>query len=73
MQLLRCPDPDCEAPAEVVDRWCQESTDGPLEHVRTRCLQRHHFTVLAERLRPSPDSVPRASRRLAAPSDPGGG
>jgi len=45
MEILACPDPTCPAYAEVVDRWSVPSTDGPVEHVRTRCLDRHIFTV----------------------------
>jgi hypothetical protein len=50
MELVRCPDTSCTGPAEVVDRWRLASTDGPADHVRTRCLHRHMFTVLADRL-----------------------
>lgn len=28
----------CNAMAEIVDRAILESTDGPIEHLRTRCL-----------------------------------
>lgn len=39
--LGECPEPGCGLPAEFVrrDRW--ESTDGPLETIRTRCLVGH--------------------------------
>lgn len=47
---VRCPDPDCSAPAEIVDRWVWDSTHGPIEHVRTRCLARHVFTPQATTL-----------------------
>lgn len=42
--LVRCPDLDCGQPAEVIDAWWWRSTDGPVAHVRTRCLARHTFT-----------------------------
>jgi hypothetical protein len=49
-----CPDlvgcPACAAPAEVVDRYALESTDGPIEHATVVCALRHRFTVLVERL-----------------------
>jgi len=45
-----CPDPGCTAPAEIMDRWSWNSTDGPIEHVRTRCLARHIFTPTADSL-----------------------
>ncbi|HEY6796530.1 MAG TPA: hypothetical protein VI248_17785 [Kineosporiaceae bacterium] len=51
MEIITCPDPDCGAPAEIVDRWTVQSTDGPVEHVTTRCLHRHRFTPRVERLR----------------------
>jgi hypothetical protein len=41
MDLTRCP--ECAAPAEVVDRHVLESTDGPIEHARVRCVDRHVF------------------------------
>jgi hypothetical protein len=51
--------PECAAPAEVVDRFVLESTDGPIEHAIVLCVLRHRFTVLVERLvsprPPSPD------------------
>ena len=37
--------PDCGAPAEVTDRFVLESTDGPLEHLRLRCIRRHWFLL----------------------------
>jgi hypothetical protein len=46
--LVGCP--ACAAPAEVVDRYVLESTDGPIEHATVVCAIRHRFTVLVERL-----------------------
>lgn len=37
--------PECQAPAEVVDRYEQESTSGPVALVATACVRRHHITV----------------------------
>ncbi|PJJ54219.1 hypothetical protein CLV56_3727 [Mumia flava] len=51
MELTTCP--DCGAPAEVTGRFALESTDGPMEHVRLRCVLGHWFVGLAERLLPS--------------------
>jgi hypothetical protein len=45
MEIIGCPDPGCTSPAEVVDRWHFYSTDGPVEHLKTRCLAGHGFTV----------------------------
>jgi len=41
---IYCPQPDCGAHAEIVDRWTWTSTDGPVEHVRTWCSNGHGFT-----------------------------
>jgi hypothetical protein len=70
--LVGCP--ACEAPAEVVDRYVLESTDGPIEHATVVCAVRHRFTVLVERLAThtvrsdaaswaTPRSTPGAARR----------
>lgn len=39
--------PQCGQPAEVLDRSSLESTDGPVEHVRIRCVNRHWFLLPA--------------------------
>jgi hypothetical protein len=41
MDMTNCP--QCGEPAEIFDRHVLESTDGPIEHARVRCLQMHHF------------------------------
>jgi hypothetical protein len=43
LDLVVCP--QCAAPAEVVDRFTLPGTDGPVEHVKVRCLQRHWFLL----------------------------
>ena len=58
LDLVACP--ACAAPAEVVERYVLESTDGPIEHATVRCSERHRFTVLVERL-----VTPRAPERGA--------
>jgi hypothetical protein len=50
LDLTVCPEPSCSSPAYIVDRSAMESTDGPIEHARTRCLNRHHFLLPVERL-----------------------
>jgi hypothetical protein len=45
LSLTVCPEPGCVAPAEIVDRFVQGSTDGPIEHVRIRCVRRHWFLL----------------------------
>jgi hypothetical protein len=47
LEIVGCP--ECAAPAEVVDRFLLESTDGPLEHAIVTCTERHRFTVLVQR------------------------
>jgi hypothetical protein len=44
MTIVICPEPGCAAPAEVLDRWTFASTDGPLVHLKTRCLHGHCLT-----------------------------
>ena len=41
LELTHCP--DCGLPAEVIDRTVMPSTDGPVEHVKTRCITGHWF------------------------------
>ena len=59
LEIVECP--ECAAPAEVVDRFVLESTNGPIEHAIVLCVLRHRFTALMERLvssrLPSPDGT----------------
>lgn len=41
LQLTGCP--ACGACAEIEHRSVLESTDGPIEHVKLRCVNRHWF------------------------------
>ena len=52
MDIVACPDPTCPAPAWVYDRWTWESTNGPVEHVKTGCGEGHWFSPLAASLVP---------------------
>lgn len=54
--------PECHAPAEITDRFDLPGTDGPVGHVRTRCVDRHLFTLLTERLPAA--TVPQPARRI---------
>ena len=45
LELTDCP--DCGLPAEVIDRSTLQSTDGPVDHVKTRCVVGHWFTTPA--------------------------
>ena len=51
-QWVYCPEPGCASPAEVYDVYTAESTDGPIEHGRVRCLSpdRHHFVMPTDRI-----------------------
>ncbi|GAA1545601.1 hypothetical protein [Nocardioides humi] len=55
LEVVPCP--ECERPAEVVERCFLIGTDGPVEHVRIQCVDRHWF------LMPAPETArtPRAA------------
>ena len=42
--------PECDGPAEVEWRAVLESTAGPVEHCRVRCLHGHWFLLPAAAL-----------------------
>jgi hypothetical protein len=44
--LTTCP--SCLKPAEIVDRFTLPSTDGPAEHIKVRCVDKHVYTVLVD-------------------------
>ena len=56
LDLTVCPEPGCICPAQIFDRSVLRSTDGPVEHVRVRCLNHHFFLLPVGKL---------TSRRLA--------
>ena len=45
LDLTRCPDPGCGAPAEVAHRWTLGSTSGGLRMAHTVCVRRHIFVL----------------------------
>ena len=55
---ILCPDPTCQAPARIIERFWLDSTDGPVEHARTRCRLGHGFTPRVESLVPSLGAEP---------------
>jgi hypothetical protein len=55
---IACPDPTCTAPAMIIDRWTWRSTNGPVEHVKTRCARGHWFTPTLDALAAQPASPP---------------
>lgn len=44
LPLTCCPDLECGAPAEEVNRFVLTSTDGPVTHVITVCVRGHRYT-----------------------------
>ncbi|MBO0845083.1 MAG: hypothetical protein J2P22_06670 [Nocardioides sp.] len=63
MDMTSCP--ECGAIAEIVDRHVLQSTDGPIEHARVRCVDRHSFfmpTAGLERTQPAVAGDRRAGR-----------
>jgi hypothetical protein len=56
--LIPCPDPSCQAPARIVQRFTLGSTSGPVEHVKTGCQRGHWFTPTVDSLVPQPVPAP---------------
>jgi hypothetical protein len=54
LSLLPCPDLDCVAIAELVDRTVVGSTDGPFPLVKVQCVRGHHFLMPADVLGQNP-------------------
>ena len=48
--LLLVPCPECEGPAEIIERFRLPSTDGPVEHIVVQCVTGHYFRMAADRL-----------------------
>jgi hypothetical protein len=46
------PCPECGAPATITERFRLGSTDGPVEHLKTGCINNHWLTPLAEQVQP---------------------
>jgi hypothetical protein len=45
-QPIACP--QCGAPARIIERFWLDSTDGPIEHLKTGCVNHHWLTPPAE-------------------------
>lgn len=43
MDTVDCP--ECGLPAEVLDRFVLESTDGPVEMIKIRCIKGSPFLM----------------------------
>jgi hypothetical protein len=63
VQLTRCP--ECDGTAEVEYRSVLDSTDGPVEHVKIRCVNRHWFNMPVSYL----DCMPLAATPRATASN----
>jgi len=61
MELTSCP--ACGAPAEVTWRFYEEGTDGPVEHVKLRCVDKHWFMGAASSLLERPRGSRPPTRR----------
>jgi hypothetical protein len=45
---LSIPCPECGAPAQITERFWLDSTDGPIEHLKTGCVNNHWLTPRVE-------------------------
>ena len=68
--VIACPDPTCQVPACVRDRWTWGSRHGPVEHVKTGRERGHWFTPPSTRssrrpTRPTRPTVPRQPSELS--------
>jgi hypothetical protein len=64
MTYARCP--ECDLPAQIVDRFTLQSTDGPIDHVKIACFGGHWFTPQANELETFSAPVPQQARAEAA-------
>ena len=60
-ELIICPEPSCRMVAEIHDRFTFGSTDGPIEHVKTYCVNRHVFVLPTNHRWMVCDAAPRDS------------
>lgn len=61
MDMTLCP--QCGEPTEVQWRDVLESTDGPIEHAKILCVNRHWFLLPVADLTCPPPVIPRESAR----------
>jgi hypothetical protein len=61
------PCPQCGAPAQITERFWLGSTAGPVEHLKTGCVNHHWLTPLAETVASAqPDPTPAAAAAMPA-------
>jgi hypothetical protein len=59
--------PQCGAPARITERFRLDSTAGPVEHLKTGCVNNHWLTPLAETLAGAqPNHTPAAAEAMTA-------
>jgi hypothetical protein len=61
-ELSICPEPSCRMVAEIHDRFTLGSTDGPIEHVKTYCVNRHVVVLPTDHRWLVGDAAPRDAR-----------
>jgi len=69
MDATTCP--ECGACAEVVWRSVLESSDGPVEHAKVRCVRRHWFLLPVAHLERPRTGGPQRARRATHSSSAG--
>ena len=52
------PCPQCGAPARITELFWLDSTDGPVEHLKTVCVDHHWFTPRAETVQRQRQATP---------------
>jgi hypothetical protein len=57
------PSPQCGLRARITERFWLDSTDGPIEHLKTGCLSKHWFAPRAETVQSEQVATP--DRELA--------
>ena len=60
MELTTCP--ECGATAQIEQRHVLESTDGPIEHAKIRCVSGHWFFLSVAALTVAVRLLPDAPR-----------
>ena len=58
--------PQCRAPAQITERFQLDSTNGPVEHLKTGCERGHWFTPTAESLHLQPSTTTAATQLAPA-------
>lgn len=70
--MLLVPCPECDAPAEITERFRLPSTDGPVELIVVQCVADHYFKMAADRLASgalvTDEPVPTGGARAGTPA-----